>query len=252
MESTSIPSVYQSRRTGQTLQGSDAALAFLNERYGAVKYNQQSVKRYPYYYRYAYPVAGTVTVPFFGTGRAQSGDQITNIEQPNNFGNVSYLIEAFSFDYYLALPGFPATYTTDASTVYSDLVHGFTQAGFFSFSVGNLNWLQMPLPFKSMPPADGRVCNNVSMGAFAFDQSGMSPFGVTGGQTVLCAADLERRALRKFKLQNNIFLAPQQTFQAQINYDVGAVPAIGTDVITSGTVLYLECRIDGWLYEGLM
>lgn len=240
-----IPSTYNG------LSGSDAAIAFMNARYGAVKYNQQSVKRYPYYYRYPYPTAGSVTIPFFGTSRAQSTEQITNIEQAGNFGNVSYLIESFAFDWYMATPDQPDTYALDADTIYPDIVHGFAQAGWFQFQVGNQQWLEMPLPFQSCPPANGRPHVGISQGAFSFTQAGGSPFGVTGTQVALCYADLERRSLRKMKLQQNIFLAPQQNFLAQINYDLGAVPVIGTTAVPNGTTLYLECRIDGWLFEGL-
>jgi len=226
-------------------------LAGLQSQFGAVRYNQQQMLRYPYYYNAAYPAAGANVVQFFGTSLGQSSAQITNIEQAGGFGNVSFLLSAVSFDFWVYNPattGQPQTYTDDTTSIYSDIVHGFTQGGYFEFTVGNLKWIQTLLPFMFAPPANGRLRCEVNQGAFAFSQAGLSPFAVTGSQNILAYADLERRACRKMNLVNPIFIAPQQNFIAQVSYPSGAIPIIATAVVTGGAVLYVRCCFDGYKF----
>lgn len=227
---------------------SDSVLAALQNQFGAVRYNQQQSLRYPYYSNVAYPAAGASQLQFFGTSLGQSTPAITNIEQPGTFGNLSFLLQSISFDYWVAAPattGQPQTYTTDATAIYSDLVHGFAQAGVFSLTIGNLNWINLPLPFMFAPPANGRLRREISQGALAFTQAGLTPFAVTAAGTNLCYADLERRAHRRLNLKNPIFIAPQQNFTAQIDYPFGLVPIIATTVVAGGAVLYVTCNLDG-------
>lgn len=230
---------------------SNDVLANLQSQFGAVRYTQQQMLRYPYYYNLAYPAAGSSQLQFFGTSLGQSTPQITNIEQAGGFGNVSFLLQAVYFDFWVLAPattGQPQTYTDDTTAIYSDIVHGFTQGGVFEFTVGNLKWIQTMLPFMFAPPANGRLRCQASMGAFAFAQAGISPFGVTGSQNILAYADLERRRDRKMNLTNPIFIAPQQNFVAQINYPSGLLPIIATAVVTGGATLYVRCCLDGWKY----
>lgn len=227
---------------------SDAVLAALQNQFGAVRYNQQQSLRYPYYSNVAYPAAGASQLQFFGTSLGQSTAAITNIEQPGTFGNLSFLLQSISFDYWVYAPattGQPQTYTTDATSIYTDIVHGLTQGGVFSLTIGNLNWINLPLPFMFAPPANGRLRREVSAGAMAFSQAGLTPFAVTPSGVNLPFADLERRATRKLNLKNPIFIAPQQNFTAQIDYPFGLIPIAATTVVTGSSVLYVTCNFDG-------
>ncbi len=223
-------------------------VSILNQNFGAVKYNQQNSKRYQYYYNYSYPLAGAPTVPFFGTSKSQSTEQITNIDQPSNFGSVGFLIQAIYLDFFIADANQPVAYTTDLVALYADLMHGFAQAGYFTLQVGQTTWLEMPLPMQSMPPGNGRMCLDLAS-RFTFTQAGGSPFAVTDTAVSLASADLDRRAWGKFNLKNAIFIAPQQAFDAKIVYDVGVVPILATTLITANNPLYLRCTFDGWLFE---
>ena len=227
---------------------SDQVLAGLQQQFGAVRYNSQQSLRYPYYSNYAYPAAGAGVIPFFGQALGQATEQITNIEQPGSFGNISFLLQSVALDFWVYAPattGQPQAYTDDTTAIYTDIVHGFTQGGYFSFTVGNLNWMELPLPFMFAPPANGRLRAEVSAGMFAFTQAGLTPFAVTGAQTSLAYADLERRAQRRYNLKNPIFIAPQQNFQAQLNYPSGLIPIAATAVVTGAAVLYVSCTLDG-------
>lgn len=227
-------------------------LTWLQRTYGTTKYTQQSVSRYPYYYYIAYPAAGASSIAFWGTNQAQSTTQLTNIEQAGNIGNYSYLISAISYDTFFYIPTVasngPWNYTTDALAPYADIVHGFTQGGYAEFSVNNTVWDEAALPFMYSPAAIGKNRLEVSQGQFTFAQAPGSPFAVTGSQASLCFADVERRAWRRRNLTNQIFLAPQQTFENSITYDFGAIPIISTSVITGTAILYVGVRFDGWRF----
>lgn len=235
--------------------GTDSAdiLAALSNRYGAVKYTQQSVQRYPYYYYAQYPAAGAGSIGFWGTNQAQSTGAITNIEQAGTLGNYSMLITSISYDVMLYIPtvanNAPWAYTTEALAPYADIVHGLTQGGYATFKVNNTEWDQVPLPFMFSPGGIGKNRMELSQGAFAWSQAGVSPFAVTGSQTALCYADIERRAWRRRNLTNPIFLAPQQTFQHTLTYDFGLIPVISTSVINNTTAfIYVGAILDGYRF----
>lgn len=254
-------------RTPQVLPpgaDSNSILAGLNRSFGATKYNQQSVSRYPYYYYQAYPLAGASSISFFGTNQAQSTTQLTNIETANTLGNYSMLISSIGFDVFLYIPTVasngPWAYSAsvgDVTAPYADIVHGFTQGGYSQLTINNTVWDEADLPFMYSPAAIGKNRMELSQGAFAFTQDGMSPFAVTGAQGVLCFADVERRAWRRRNLTNKIFIAPQTTFDLSIFYDFGLIPVLATTTITAGTFvagspsIMIGCRLDGLRFAPL-
>ena len=241
-------------RSGALPQGtnSNQVLAALQSTYGAQKYTDQQMLRYPYYSRVQYPAAGASQISFFGQSMGQITELLTNAEQSGALGNVSFLLTGIYFDFWVSAPattGQPQIYLEDADAIYADIVHGFAQAGFWELTVGNVKWDSVPIPFLYRPPSNGRVRTSLNQGGGAFTQSGMSPFAVTGAGTNLCRADLNRRAWRRGNLQNPLFLAPQQNFTAMIYYPSGLIPIIATDVVTGSAVLYVECTFDGWKYS---
>lgn len=230
-------------------------LAAMQAQYGSQQYNWQKSSRWPYYSYVNYPAAGQTTFNFFGQNFSQATNGLadTNIEGQNNLGNYSMFIESIGFDYRVLLPATtaqPQTYTTDATAIYSDLVHGFAQAGYWTLKIGTKTWDQCPRPFLYSPCSMGTLEVNAS-GGFSFTQAGGSPFAVTDASSNLAYADLERRALRRRILKNPLFLAPQQTFSAQIRYDSGLIPIIATSVIASTATLGVGCWLDGTRFAPL-
>ncbi len=246
-------SIIDVTKSGALPQGtnSNAVLAALQREYGAVRYTDQQMLRYPYYSRVAYPAAGATELNFFGTNQGASTELITNTEQAGGLGNFSFLCTGIYFDYWVSAPATtdqPQIYALDADAIYSDLVHGFAQAGVWSLTIGNVLWDMRPIPFLFNPPSNGRPRCSVASGMFSFTQAGGSPFAVTGAQSNLCYADLNRRAWRRGNLQNPLFIAPQQNFTATIGYPSGLIPIIATAVVTGGATLYVEVTLDGWKF----
>lgn len=228
---------------------SDDVLAALQAQYGVQQYSRQKSSRWPYYSYANYPAAGANVLNFFSVnaGQAAGGQQDTNIEEPGNLGNYSFFIQSICFDIRVLAPATtaaPQIYTTDVTAMYSDIVHGLTQGGYWELKIGTNTWDMCPFPLKYSPPGDGQIRMEVANN-FAFTQAGGSPFAVTAAQSVQCYADLERRAFRRRILKNPLFLAPQQNFSAQIRYDSGAIPIIATSVITGGATLAVGCWFDG-------
>ncbi len=243
---------------------SNSILAGLNNTFGATKYNQQSVSRYPYYFYQAYPLAGAASLSFFGVNQAQATTQLTNIETANTLGNYSMLITSISFDVFMYIPTVasngPWAYDPavgDATAPYADVVHGLTQGGFSQLTINNTVWDEVDLPFMYAPAAIGKNRMEMSAGMFSFTQAGGSPFAVTGTQSSLCFADIERRSWRRRNLKNKIFIAPQTTFDMSLFYDFGAIPVIAATTITSGTFvagqpsIMVGVRFDGLRFSPL-
>lgn len=239
-------------------QGTTAeeVLAAFQRTFGAQQYNQQKSQRWPYYSYTSYAAAGANAINFFGQNFSQATNGLldTNIEGQNNLGNYSFFVESIGFDYRVLLPATtaqPQTYTTDATAILADLCHGFAQAGYWTLKIGTNTWDQCPRPFLYSPPANGQLQVCWNGGAFSFTQAGGSPFAVTAASTNLAYAQLEGRKSRRRLLKNPIFLAPQQTFQASIRFDSGAIPIIATSVIASTATLAVGAILDGTRFAPL-
>jgi hypothetical protein len=224
-------------------------LAAMQAAWGTQQYADQKSARWPYYSYVNYPAAGSNAFNFFGQNYSQATNGLgdTNIEGQNNLGNYSMFVQSIGLDFRVLLPAVsaaPQVYTTDAVNIANDLLSGFAQAGYWTFTVGTNLWDMCPRPFLYSPPGNGAIRMETT-NAFAFTQSGDSPFAVTAAATKLQYADLERRAFRRRVLKNPLFLAPQQTFQAKLSYDSGAIPIIATSIITGTATLSVGAILDG-------
>lgn len=227
--------------TLQTFKSADNALAFLQKKYGSAIYSEQQVKRKQFYSYVSYPLAGANVLNFFGTSESQSSAQFTNVPQPSNFGNVSFLLNAVYLDFFVLAPTLPTTYTADNDSLYSDLVHGFAQAGSLKIEIGASVFARYPRPFLYAPPASGRPRTEVA----GFTLTEGAPNTVTGWPA---SADLNRLANGARTWKNPVLIEPQQNFSVALEFPSGAVPVIGTDVVTVNNPLYVGCVLDGTVF----
>lgn len=230
-------------------------LAAMQRAYGTQKFQDQKSNRFRYYSGVNYPAAGSPTLNFFSVNSSQAANGLNQANQDgqNNLGNYSYFIQGIGMDYQVLLPATtaqPQAYTTDATAIASDLIAGFAQCGVWTLTVGTNLWDQCPKPFLYSPPGAGELKADFS-GEFAFTQAGGSPFAVTDASTNLAYADLNRRAQRRRLLKNPLFLAPMQSFQAQLAYPSGLVPIIATTVVTGSATLQVFAIFDGTRFAPL-
>ena len=223
-----------------------SALAYLQQNYGSSIYSVQQEERYQFYSYVQYPVAGANVLNFFGQSLAASTLQLTNLPQPSNLGNVSFLVQAVYLDWFALKTLLPNRYAVDTDTVYSDLVHGFAQAGFFQLDIGSVTFARYPLPFLYAPPGDGKMRS--SLAGFQVTTPIAADTLVTSEWPVF--AEIERRKDRAMLWQNPVLIEPQQNFSAKLGYDSGAVPVIGTsDIVDATNPLYVGCILDGTLFR---
>lgn len=246
------PRITQHLPAGTT---ADEVLAAFQAKFGVQKYNYQKSSRWPQYSYVNYPAAGSNVFNFFGQNfaSATNGYLDTNIEGQNNIGNYSMFIEAIGFDYRVLRPATtaqPQVYVDDTDAIQADLCHGFAQAGWWQFKVGTNTFDTCPRPFLYSPPGMGEMKIDFSNSP-AWTQAGTSPYAVVAGNSVLAYADLNRRANRRRILKDPLFIAPQQTFSAQLRYDSGPIPIIATDVISGSASLYIGARFDGMRFAPL-
>lgn len=224
----------------QTFTSDNAALQALQAQYGSVDASQVQSRRRQYYSFVTYPLLGQSVFNFFSIPVGQSNRQLTNIQQGGNLDN-PFLVKAIRTSFFIGSINLNAWAGTDASTLYSDLVNGFFQAGFLKFIIGSKEWLYLPAPFLYAPPAYGDP-RNLSAGMQAFVQA-------TGiGITSFPYARLNHRKDQAYLLQPSPLINENQNFRITIEYPSGLIPIIATGVVgnsTASNTLSIGVELDG-------
>lgn len=207
-------------------------LSQLQQMYGSFDPNQVQTRRRSYYSFVAYPTAGQSQFAFFGQTIGTANRQLTNIQRSGHLDN-PFIVKAMRTRYFITAQNNSAWAGTDASTVYSDIVNGLFTVGVLRVVITSKEWFQLPSPFQYAPAAygipelftAGTQGNNISRGPYAYP-----------GQRGREAAYL---------VDPQFLIGSDQNFLITIEYPSGLIPAIGTTVITSGTVLYIGIELDG-------
>lgn len=191
----------------------------------------REVIRKQFYSYVAYPLAGQSTFNFFGDALSSTVNaQLTNMPKANSFADSYFLVKQITTKTFIGLKN-PIAYTgLDATTLSSDVLAGFMQAGYLDFSVGSRSFIQVPKPFLYMAQATEPL----------FIRSGGSIDANTGH-----APYAEPKAQTGFLLDPALAIEPDANFTISINYPSGVIPAIATTIITSGTTLYIGVELDG-------
>lgn len=202
---------------------------------------QFQVLRKQFYSFIPYPLAGAALFTFFGNTLATTGvnRQLTNIPKAGSFGTNHFRVKAISTDYFLNDFGLASYASTDATTVMSDLLYGFADAGVLEFNIGARNLLQIPVPFLQCPPANGGA---------TVDSAGIGAAGISPPPH----ADMQRKSQNRWLAQPEIIIEAEQQFEVKISYPSGAIPILATGVINGTTnQLYIGIVLDGLIYRPL-
>jgi hypothetical protein len=193
----------------------------------------REVIRKQFYSYVSYGTAGSSTYNFFGDSVSSTvNSQLTNMPKANSFADSYFLVKSLKTSVFIndsALLGFDGT---DASTIASDWLAGFAQAGYLDFTIGSRSFFQIPKPFLFAAATDevDYVSNNSSAVVPALGDH--KP--LAGG-----------KACTPFLIDPAIAIEPDANFTVSINYPSGVVPAIGTGVITGANPLYVGIELDG-------
>jgi hypothetical protein len=206
-------------------------LGQLQRMYGSFDPNKVQTRRRSYYSFAAYPTAGQTTFNFFSSTVGQLDRQLTNIQRSGHFDN-PLIVKAIRMRYFITAQSVHLWAGTDVSTIYSDIVNGLFTCGVVRVVIGSKEWLQIPTPFFYAP---------VGYGAPEVHTAG------TQGVNISSAPYAYPSRLRRssFIVDPSFLIGSDQNFQFSLEYPSGAVPVIGTTVVTGNTTLYVGMDVDG-------
>lgn len=220
----------------QTFTSDNEALQALQAQYGSVDASKVQSRRRQYYSYVQYPLAGQSVFNFFSIPIGQSNRQLTNIQQGGNLDN-PFLIKAIRLGFFIQDTAQGTWAGTNVSTLYSDLVAGFAQAGFLKFIIGSKEWLYLPSPFLYAPPAYGDP-RSYNAGSNITQATAVNI-------TAAPYAALQSKKSAAYLLQPSPLINENQNFRITIEYPQGLIPVISTGVVTGGNPLLIGIQLDG-------
>lgn len=204
-------------------------------------------QRQQFYSLVAYPTAGTATLQLFGDAVSGSVNyQQTNLPKANSFGDVYYLIKAVRTKFYIASRAIASAAGTDASSLLSDFLMGFAQAGVFNFTVNSSTIISVPRPFLWLAGNDRPLVRGGGATSLTLAS------GTPNTLSALVSAPPYGEPVSQYESKGAVYLQdpaisinPNASFDCSITYPSGAVSAIATTQITNNTTLYVGVEFDG-------
>lgn len=231
-----------------TFTNSEEVLGYLQRKYGSANYRSWQTLRKTFYSYVNYPLAGQQVLTFFGTATGGVNAQFTNIPKANSVGQNHFLLKSIRMNYYLASEAVGSYVATDLTTPYSDFVAGLFQEGVFELNIGGRPFAQIPKPFLYAPRAGGSI-EYLTAGVQTLVLVEAAPNTYPGTSSVSAPhADLIDRHANMYKVDPNILIEAEQSFEAKLSYmsATGLVPVIAQTIITADTnPLYVGVMLDG-------
>lgn len=222
----------------QTFSNDLEALSYMQSRFGTSFFEQYEYLRYPFYSYQPYLEAGGNVFNFFNQtvgGTITQAD--TNMQTAGAFqGGWYFLVMAIQTKWRLLTNPLTTFNGNDSTTIVSDLLMGFAQAGVLTWNINSFQYLSLPKPFLYAPTADGPP--DLAWGGANSASISHPPYATQNSR---------RRGLL---LTRPVLIEPNQTFQIQISFPGGAVPVIGTGITDDSTnPLKIGVQLDGILYR---
>lgn len=226
---------------------STAALNVLQARFGSADWSSWQSIRKRWWSFVDYLEAGASSFNFFGSAVGQNGitREETNMPQAGTFGQTHFLLKNLAFVIKIDTWSLTAYDGSDASTLVSDFLAGFPQAGYARLTINSRPFWEAPVPFLYAPPFDGRELVTVA---------GISGLTLTEGTPNTLATYLgappyvtqERTRDGYYRVDPNILIEAQQGFEMTLSFPSGILPVLGTGVTDdSSNPLRVGCIMDG-------
>lgn len=219
-----------------TLTPSTEIIAGLQTRFGSIDYSRWQSVRAEFYSYITYPLAGAASFTFFGNaiggnvGATTLTTEDTNMPRAGSFGQQHFLIKSIHTSIRIADEKLSAYVGTDATTLASDYLMGFVNAGVLNFTIGARPFLQLPVPFKFAPPlsssARSRAANPTST------TGGPPSTGFIGDYPAVTQTSNRSNI---YRLDPNILIEAEQQFGVSIDFPTGLVPLNATSVVNNDT-----------------
>jgi hypothetical protein len=209
---------------------SEEAIQAIAALYGSTNYKLWSDIRRPWYSKVNYPEAGQQQLTFFSSVAGQGTTTLddTNIPKSNSFGQQHVVVKSIQLGLWVKTWDLYAWAGTNASTLVSDLLAGFVQAGVLTLTVNNRAQVQLPKPFLYAP---------IGGGPEQIYTAGLSTLTLTEGTPNVIATSISAAPYAEISgYRNSFILDPQLMIEAEQNFSLtldfpsGLVPVLGTDV----------------------
>jgi hypothetical protein len=237
-----------------TYSSSEEALKDLAQKYGSAVFTEWQTVRKKFCSYLDYPEAGLVQASFFSAAPGTAGTTFedSNIPKPGSFGQQHLLLKAVCTRFVIQTWDLYAWDGTDASTLYSDLVMGFVQAGVINVTINNRQFVQNPKPFMYNPPGDGEmIVKTAGVDSLTLTEGTpntlltfrtAAPFGT---QNSRCCGNM-------WVMDPQVMIEAEQNLNVTIDFPSGAVPVIGTGITNDDSnPLQIGVIFDGVLFRPL-
>jgi hypothetical protein len=235
----------------QTFQNSADALRYLQTAYGSANYREWQAIRRQFWSYQQYLSAGAPNFTFFGNTPGSGGLTLrdTNMPKAGSFGQVHFLLKAIRTRIYIEQRNLLAWTGLNNTTLHSDFIAGFVQAGELEFFINSRIFLQLPKPFLYAPPGGGEEW---------LRDRGVQSLTLTAGapntlNTTVSAGPHSTQLNKEdsvFLLDPNILIEAEQNFQVTINFPSGVIPVIATVIVNDSTnPLKIGVELDGIMFR---
>ena len=214
---------------------SNAAVQQYQQTYGTYSCNKKQMLRGEFWSSVVYPSAGASQLTFFGTANNGTFNRaLTNIPQPNRFGNVDFLLKSIYMHLYIDNAAISSFTGLNASTLYSDLIAGLAQTGYFTLSISGKKLVEVNKPLLKFGCGGSPI---------RWASAGLQPYFTP-------QARLSSKHVARAGVQPNIFIPEDSTFECQIQWPSGAIPILATSVVNDSTnPLYIKVVFDGIVFR---
>lgn len=230
------------------IQSDTELLATLQKEFGSADFAKWQFIRQPFYSLVTYPVAGSSSITLFADAIGVNGTtrEMTNLPKPGSFGQQHFLLKSIETIFWIEDPEIAsATWAgTNATALYSDLCHGFTQGGYLELSIGSRLFAQIPRPFEYAASGRGQA-RYIAEGWEAFTLAEAAPNTLASYISPQPFADLANRNKTAYFMDPNLLIEADQNFSVQINYPTGLIPALATSIIDTNNPLKVGVILDG-------
>jgi hypothetical protein len=227
---------------------SEAIITFLQRELGSTDFKNWQIIRQPFYSFVPYPLTGTPTLTFFADAVGSNGTnyETTNMPKAGSFGQQHFLLMSMQASVQYGTENLQAFDGTHATTVASDLVSGFVQAGYFSLEIGARVFAEIPRPFTYLP-ASGEQPLRRTAGLNALTLAAGTPDTYASSRMGPPSVSLPSRDQGLYVVDPPIFIAAEENFQATVRFDSGNVPILATTPITANNPMRV-----GFVFDGLL
>lgn len=197
--------------------------------------------------RVAYTETAPTLLQFFQVGNATTNKERDTIPSAGRLPN-DFLLLGMEMTLHIPDWGYDSFVGTDATTLASDILMGFVQAGVFTLSSQNTKFQEVPRPLIHLPRRAGYpAVKSAGYKALVLTEAAPNTFpGATVSYNPAPCATLGVAQPRPHICDPALFIPENDPFEAKLEYPAGALNVIGTGITDdTSNPLYVELAFQG-------